>query len=188
MILKGKLSKLRPIKISDAEMTLKWRLSDRAKFMQSGAKTIKEQEAWIRNALLKDNELTFVIEFNDISVGMFAICNINKAYRHCSIDRLLIGEKELVGSFPVAFESELLLCDYVFNEMDMHKIYGDIMEDNKEMIKFRKYLGYSFDGVLRDQYIFNEIFKDTLLVSLLKKEYVTKSRNRLLGLIRLSQI
>lgn len=187
MILKGKLSKLRPIEISDAEITLKWRLSDRAKFMQLGAKTVKEQETWISNSLQKDNEITFVIEFNDIPVGMFAVCNINKLYRHCSIERLLIGEKELVENYPIAYESELLLCDYIFNVMNMNKINGDIMEDNKDMIKFRKYLGYSFDGILRDQYIINGKFKDTLLVSMLKVEYF-KCRKKLLGLIRLSQI
>lgn len=188
MILKGQFAKLRPINEADAAITLKWRLSDRAKFMQSGAKTVLEQENWISNSLKKENEITFIIEFNDVPVGMFAVCNINKTYRHCSIERLLIGEKKLVGNFPIAFESELLLCDYIFNELNMHKINGDIMEDNKDMIKFRKYLGYSFDGVLRDQYIINGEFKSTLLVSVFESEYLNKCRNRLSGLIRLSQL
>lgn len=187
MILTGQFAKLRPIAVTDAAITLKWRLSDRAKFMQSGAKTVAEQENWIISALKKENEITFIIEFNDIPVGMFAICNINKVYRHCSIERLLIGEKETVGTYPIAFESELLLCDYIFNKLNMHKINGDIMEDNKNMIKFRKYLGYSFDGVLRDQYIINNEFKSTLLVSVFESEYLNKCRNRLLGLIKLSR-
>ena len=188
MILQGQFAKLRKIVLEDAALTLKWRLSDRARLMQAGSKTVEEQEVWISNSLKKQNEITFIIEFNDLPVGMFAICNINKVYRHCSIERLLIGEKEIVGEYPIAFESELLLCDYIFNELDMHKINGDIMEDNKDMIKFRKYLGYSFDGVLRDQYIINNEFKSTLLVSVLEKEYFTKCRNRLLGLIKLSQL
>jgi diamine N-acetyltransferase len=187
MILQGQFAKLRPIVLEDAALTLKWRLSDRARLMQSGSKTVKEQENWISNSLKKQNEVTFIIEFNDVPVGMFAICNINMVYSHCSMERLLIGEKEIVRTYPIAFESELLLCDYIFNELDMHKINGDIMEDNKDMIKFRKYLGYSFDGVLRDQYIINKEFKSTLLVSVLENEYFTKCRNRLLGLIKLSQ-
>jgi len=187
MILKGKFVQLRPIEIADAAITLKWRLSDRAKFMQSGSKTVEEQENWISNTLKKTNEITFIIEYNNVPVGMFAICNINKVYRNCSIERLLIGEKEIVGKAPVAFESELLLCDYIFNEMNMHKVNGDIMEDNKDMIKFRKYLGYSFDGKLRDQYIINGAFKSTYLVSALHNEYNNKCRSRLMGLIRLTQ-
>jgi len=179
---------LRPIEISDSQITLKWRLSERAKFLQSGSKTVEQQENWIKNALNKSNEMTFIIEYNEIPVGMFAICNINYNNRNCSLERLLIGEKDVVGNIPVAFESELLLCDYIFNEMKMHKIYGDIMEDNKGIIKFRKYLGYSFDGVLRDQYVFNGKYKDTLLVSLLDQEYTKKCRPKLLGLIRISQV
>lgn len=97
--------------------------------------------------------------------------------------------EELSGKYiPIAFESELLLCDYIFNELNMHKINGDVMEDNKDMIKFRKYLGYSFDGVLRDQYIINNEFKSTLLVSVLESEYLNKCRNRLLGLIKISRL
>lgn len=188
MVFKGKFATLRPIMVEDAAITLKWRLSDRAKFMQAGAKTVEEQENWISNSLVKTNEVTFIMEYNNCLVGMFAICNINYNYRNCSIERLLIGEKDIVGNIPVAFESELLLCDYIFGEMKMHKINGDIIVDNKDMIQFRKYLGYSFDGVLRDQYIINGDYKSTHLVSLLHQEYNDKSRKRLLGLIRLSQI
>jgi RimJ/RimL family protein N-acetyltransferase len=187
MILNGNFAKLRPIEISDAQKTLKWRLSERAKFMQDGAQTLEQQEKWITNAKNKTNEITFIIEFNNISVGMFAICNINHTYRNCSIARLLIGEKEIVGKTPVAFESELLLCDFIFNDMNMHKINGDIMEDNKKVIKLRKYLGYSFDGVLRDQYIIDGKFKSTLIISMLKQEYISNCRPRLLGLIKLSK-
>jgi len=188
MILSGKFAKLRPIEFADAEITLKWRLSERGKFLQPGAKTVEQQAKWISDALLKTNEITFIIEFNEIPVGMFAICNINHNNKNCSIGRLLIGEKAIVGNIPVAFESELLLCDYIFDGMTMHKINGDIMEDNKDMIKFRKYLGYSFDGVLRDQYIFNGLYKDTLLVSLLDIEYLNKCRPKLLSLIKLGQV
>lgn len=188
MILERERIKLRPIGVSDAEKTLQWRLSERAKLMQSGAKTVKEQEAWINSTLLKTNEITFIIEFDNLPVGMFAICNINKRYKNCSIERLLIGEKEIVGNHPVAFESELLICDYAFNDLDMHKVKGDIMEDNKDMIKFRKYLGYNFDGFLRDEYVIQGQFKSTHLVSILKKEYQMKTRKRLLGLINLSKV
>ena len=48
MILERESTKLRPIKASDAAKTLQWRLSERAKFMQSGAKTVEEQEVWIK--------------------------------------------------------------------------------------------------------------------------------------------
>ncbi len=188
MILTGKFVKLRPIEITDAQITLNWRLSERAKLMQPGSKTVEQQENWINNALSKSNEITFIIEYKDIPVGMFAICNINVNYKNCSIERLLIGEKEIVGNIPVAFESELLLCDHIFNEMKMHKINGHIMGDNKDMIKFRKYLGYHTDGVLRDQYIIQGLYRDTIMVSLLEHEYISKCRNRLIGLISLSQV
>ncbi len=188
MELKGKFATLRPIEVTDARLTLQWRLSERAKFMQIGAQTVEEQENWIKIALAKSHEITYIIEYNNTPVGMFAIGNINHKYKNCSLERLLIGEKEIVGNAPVAFESELLLCDHIFDTMKMHKINGDIMEDNTDMVRFRKYLGYHFDGILRDQYIIQGEFKNTLLVSLLEKEYQSKTRKMLVNLIKLSQI
>ena len=155
--------------------------------MQSGASTVEEQKEWIKNAMAKIDEITFIIEHRNIPVGMFAVCNINKIYKHCSIERLLLGETEIVGHSPVAYECELLVCDYIFSEMKMHKIYGDIMEDNIDMIKYRKYLGYRFDGMLRDHYIFNGVFKNTHLISLLRSEYYNKCRKKILFLIELNQ-
>jgi len=187
VILKGKHVTLRPITVADAETTLKWRLSDRAKFLQRGAQSIQEQENWIGGSLNKTNETTFIIEYDSKPVGMIAVCEINKTHNHCVYGRLLIGEKETAATAPVAFESELLICDYIFNELKMHKLYGDMLEENTEMVKFRKYLGYKFEGMQRDHYLINGEYKNILFVSLLDSEYQSITRKRLLNLITISR-
>ncbi|MEZ4761653.1 MAG: hypothetical protein R3C26_00160 [Calditrichia bacterium] len=35
-----------------------------------------------------------------------------------------------------------MLLDHLFLDLDFHKLYGEIAEDNIEMIKTRDYLGY----------------------------------------------
>lgn len=182
MILKGKLSTLRPITEDDAEITLIWRLSDRAKFLQRGAKTIDGQRAWIA-AKLKTDELNFIIEYKDKPVGMIALHDISDVHKSVQMGRLLIGEEEWVGKAPVAFEADLMLCDYVFDVLKMHKIYGDVMEDNVGMLKTRLYLGYNQDGILRDHYTYDGVYKNTIAVSLLEDEYRKICRPKLTQLI-----
>ena len=74
MIFNGKISRLRPITVDDAEVTLKWRLSERAKLMQQGANSVEEQKAWIASKLNGD-EVNCIIEYKGVPVGMI---NCNK--------------------------------------------------------------------------------------------------------------
>ena len=182
MILEGRIATLRPIAEEDAETTLAWRLSSRAKLLQRGAKTIAEQKAWIA-AKLKTNEFNFIIEYRAKPVGMIALHDINHLHKSVQMGRLLVGEEKRVGKMPVAFEADLLLCDFAFDVLKMHKIYGDVMEDNLGMIKTRLYLGYKQDGILRDHYLFDGIYKNTVALSILEEEYRTICRPKIIQLI-----
>jgi RimJ/RimL family protein N-acetyltransferase len=182
MILNGSIATLRPITIDDAEITLGWRLSKRAKMLQRGAKNIEEQASWISSKLETD-ELNFIIEYKGRPVGMIALHDINNIHKSAQMGRLLIGEEDLVGKAPVAFEADLLLCDYAFNVIKIHKIYGDVLQENHGMLKTRLYLGYKQDGILRDHYLYDGVFKNTVAVSLLEDEYRKVCRPKLVQLI-----
>lgn len=186
MELKGSITTLRPITIDDAEITLAWRQSERAKLLQRGASTIEGQRAWIQ-ARLKTSDLNFIIEYRQRPVGMIALLDINTVHNSVQMGRLLVGEEEFVGRAPVAFEADLMLCDYAFDTLKMHKIYGDVMEENYGMIKTRLYLGYKQDGILRDHYNYDGVYKNTVALSILEGEYRTTCRPKLVQLIALLQ-
>ncbi len=184
MILKGDIATLRPLTVDDAELTFAWRSSTRAALLQRGATTVDEQRAWI-TAKLSTSELNCIIEHRGRPVGMIALLDISTLHRSVQMGRLLIGEEEFVGKAPVAFEADLLLCDYAFDVLNMHKIYGDVMEDNHGMLKARFYLGYKQDGILRDHYVYDGVYKNTVAVSILEDEYRTICRPRLVSLIQM---
>jgi len=184
VILKGDITTLRPITIDDAELTFAWRNGERAKLLQRGATTIDEQRIWI-TAKLKTNELNFVIEYRDTPVGMIALLDISHLHKSVQMGRLLLGEEAFVGKAPVAFEADLMLCDYAFDVLKMHKIHGDIMEDNYGMLKTRFYLGYKQDGILRDHYVYDGEYKNTVAVSILEDEYRKVCRPKLVSLIKM---
>ncbi|MEZ4748949.1 MAG: GNAT family N-acetyltransferase [Calditrichia bacterium] len=184
MVLTGDITVLRPLAITDAALTFRWRQSQRAKFLQRGAKTVEAQEQWIATAV-QSRDLNFIMEFRDEPVGMIALQEMNHLHKNAVLGRLLIGEPEKVGNAPVAFEAELLLLDHLFLDLDFHKLYGEIAEDNIAMIKTRDFLGYHRDGLLRDHYNFDGTFKNAVAVSLLKNEYVQTTRKKLVDLIRL---
>jgi RimJ/RimL family protein N-acetyltransferase len=184
MILEGKLVRLRPLTPADAEITWRWRQGERAKYLNRGARTVEEQRAWIlRNQ--GEGEFNFIMEYQGEPVGTISIYGINQQHKSALIGRLIVGEDGRVGNAPVAAEAELLICDYIFRDLGLHKIHGDIVEDNVGVVKFRAYLGYHQDGVLRDHFWDGTAYRNMIAVSLLDKEYFSQCRPRLVALIEL---
>jgi UDP-4-amino-4,6-dideoxy-N-acetyl-beta-L-altrosamine N-acetyltransferase len=184
VIMHGKVVVLRPLKASDAAITLCWRMGQRARLMQRGAKTIEAQTAWIIRSE-QAGDLNYIMEYRGEPVGMIALQELSELHKSIQMGRLLIGEPEIVGSAPVAFEADLLLCDYVFDTLQLHKIYGDVLEDNLAMLRTRLYLGYKQDGLLREHYNYDGVYKNTVAVSLLEDEYRQTCRPKLVQLIDL---
>lgn len=169
MIFKGHFATLRPLSVDDAEITLKWRQSDRAKMLQRGSQTVEQQRDWIY-ASNASGDLNFIVEYYGRPVGMESLCNINSIHKTVSTGRMLLGYKL---EAPVMFEADLILCDYAFGTLGMDTIYGDVMEDNLAMINFRLHLGYHKDGVLRSHYLYDGVRKNTVALSVLKDEWAS---------------
>lgn len=185
VVLAGRFVRLRPLELEDTAMTLRWRLSDRAAHLQKGAGNENEQRAWIAAHINHPGEFNFIIECGAAPVGMVALHDINHTHHSAAMGRLLIGEPAIVGPAPVFFETEMLICDYAFEELKMHKIYGDIMETNIGMIRTQLYLGFKQDGILREHYFSRGAFRNTIALSLLEDEYRNVCRPKLVQMISL---
>lgn len=183
MQLAGKFATLRELIPEDAEMTFRWRHCQRAHSLNKGASTIEQQRQWI---LARKNyeELNFIIQYKDIPVGMIALQDISKMHKSAMTGRFLIAEQAIVGSAPVAFETELLLLDYAFDVLKLHKIYGLVREDNMGVLRLRSYLGYHQDGVLRDHYFMDGKYINAVAFSLLVNEYRKLCRPKMESMIK----
>ena len=115
-LIKGAFVTLRPLSLSDASITLQWRQSSRAIFLNRGAQTHEEQERWISSRPM--NEYNFIICLqDDRPVGMVSLSDIDLTHRRAEPGRFLIGEEELVRGIPVAAESMKLLYTLAFEKI-----------------------------------------------------------------------
>jgi RimJ/RimL family protein N-acetyltransferase len=183
MKLEGQFVSLRPLSPDDAAITLQWRLSPRSAFLQPGASTVAEQRSWIV-AHQRDSEQNFIIQMGTQPVGMISLYDINLRNRNAELGRLLIGDAEASRGVPVFYETELLLCDYAFESLKLHKLYGHIMEGNDPMLRAMLCLGFNREGLLRDHYLVGDSFQSAVAVSLLDEEYWQSCRPMLVQMIR----
>jgi RimJ/RimL family protein N-acetyltransferase len=183
----GNFTRLRPIHSDDAEITLRWRLSNRARLLNKGAETVAEQRSWIQSR--PSSELNYVIETRKSQpVGCIALIDINFVHRRAESARFLIGEEESARGFPIAVEAMKLLYEVAFDQLKLLRVYGVIAEDNALMLKWQKYLGMKEEGRLRRHSYINGRFQDHIAVGIFDSEFREVTLPRMNGLIALAGI
>ncbi|MBB3905645.1 GNAT family N-acetyltransferase [Methylobacterium brachythecii] len=170
--LPGVFVDLRPIEVSDAVATCKWRSADRARHLNQGAQTPNDQARWI--ASRPQSEHNFIIQLkSNQPVGMLSLVDVDERNSRAETGRFLIGEEDLVKGQPVAIEAMALLYDFAFNGLGLARLYGTIAASNTLMIKWQKFLGMKQEGVLRNHYRIGGEFQDAVAMGILEDEYRT---------------
>lgn len=182
----GEFVNLRLLDDKDAEVTLKWRESDRASLLNKGAQTIEDQAKWINSRPV--NEYNFIIETKDEKpLGMLSLVAIDTVNKRAESARFLIGDKDGAKGIPAAVEAMKLLYELAFYELKLNRVYGTIASDNKQMIKWQKYLGMKQEGVLRDHYFMNGSFQDAICLGILAEEYEKNALPKMKVLMKMGQ-
>ena len=180
--LKGEFVTLRPLTLDDAPMTLRWRQSARAIYLNSGAQTLAQQEEWI--ASRPASEYNFVITLKEgLAVGMVSLIDVNQVHRRAEPARFLIGEEDAVRGIPAAVEAMKLIYSLAFDDLDLLRVFGTSASDNLLMIKWQNFLGMKEEGRLRKHYFLNGRFQDAVVLGMLVEEYRTIALPRMSALI-----
>jgi diamine N-acetyltransferase len=183
MHLTGRYVVLRPLRTEDAEVTLGWRLSERAGLLNAGASSTEDQAAWI--ASRPGDELNFMIELRSgRPVGMLSLIEIDEIHRRAVPARFLIGEPDLVRGVPVAVEALKLLYELAFDRLGLHRIHGTVVAENRQMLKLHLYLGMKEEGRLREHQFIAGRYHDIVCVGMMESEYRTVAVPRMSALIR----
>lgn len=68
------------------------------------------------------------------------------------------------------------LCKYLFNSRQAHKIELEVVSANKSAINCYKKCGFKEEGIRRSKYYYSGRYLDTIIMGLLKKEFIEALR------------
>lgn len=182
--LKGNFVDLIPLEIADAQLTLKWRNQDRARFLNRVYSDEKGQVDWIKSRPLSERNFMLVLKSGE-KVGMLSLINIDLDNRRAESARFLIGEEEKCAGEPIATEAMFLLYRYAFDYLKLSRIYGHVQASNRMMIKWQKFFGMKEEGVWRSHYKTDDGFDDAILLGILNDEYIHTAKKRFESLIKM---
>jgi len=174
-MIKGEKIGLSAISENELETLMKWRNipSFRKYFREYRELNMSMQKKWF-DKINQDNSIHMFsisrLEDNKL-LGCCGLTYIDWKNRNADLS-LYIGFKEsYIDQKGYAKEASLLLFDYGFNELGLHKIWTEIYEYDERKLDLYKRIGFKKDGILRDNNYHDGNWWDSIMLSVLEQEY-----------------
>lgn len=166
--------KLRQLKIKDVERMLTWMHSKESKdiFAKDFNKYTKEDVTnFVKMKNTKNNINYACVNDDDEYLGTVSLKNID--YDNKNAEYAISFMKEAQGTGAALFATKEILKQ-AFEELNLEKVYLDVLETNKRAISFYKKVGFIQEGTFRKHFIKNNEYINLLYFSILKEEYYEK--------------
>lgn len=158
---------LRKITIEDTNDIIRWRnhADVRKKFISQELFTKEKHEEWLRSNVDTGKAIQMII--CDLQkkkpIGTTYVRDIDKIFRKGEFG-IFIGEKIARGK-GIGNEVTMLMCDYVFKTIKLHKIYLRVFEDNIQARRCYEKAGFAQEGHLHDEVFIDDKPKDIILMA-----------------------
>jgi len=175
-MIKGKLVGLRAVEAEDLILLRDWRniASLRRNFREFRELSMMNQETWYSKISNSPNDFMFVIERLDDQqlLGACGLLYVNWIIRSADYS-FYIGYKDAyIDEEGYAEEASRLLINYGFGNLNLNKMWMELYEfDEKKINFFMGKFPFERDGVLRQNCFEDGRYYDSLIISLLRKDY-----------------
>lgn len=170
------LIKIIPMTMEHAELIVKWRNNPLIleSLFSSEKITLESHTKWFERYIIGTDRKEFIIYHvgSDKAVGTIGLSNIDIVNSKAEYG-IIIGEDEFRGR-GIAKAASMLILEHGFNILGLNKIYLKVLINNKDAIGLYKKLGFTQEGLLRQDIYKNGTFKDVVIMSLLKSDFLSE--------------
>jgi UDP-4-amino-4,6-dideoxy-N-acetyl-beta-L-altrosamine N-acetyltransferase len=164
---------LRALKEDDSTLFYTWR-NDLEYIKNTKSFRLPKHEGlekeWVDNVMTDkgDKSVVLIIE-TDKPIGFIQATNIDWVSRNCYFGIAICEESE--RGKGIGKRSMKLLFDYLFGELNMHKVSLEVTSFNENSIALYESFGFKREGTLREHYYWNNEYHDVHIYGLMKNEY-----------------
>ena len=184
-MINGKFVTLRIIEKGDIEMIRKWRNSPELYSFFASRDFISQiqQENWFATKATAKDSLFLLIINNTTSepIGMTHLESIDCRNRNAEWGIYIADPKDRVGIF--ATEAVYLLFNYVFDYLNLVKIYGNTLATNQRGRRFHKSVGFTEEAQFERHIFVDGDYVDLIWIALFRSTWNDTKRKELASLI-----
>jgi RimJ/RimL family protein N-acetyltransferase len=174
MRLVGDNISLRPMRPEEVELIHSWvNLPEILPFWYGRVKSLPEVKAdYTTDYFTDDDPYTgrcFAIETVDIPIGMICYNRIDRDNRNVDID-MLIGDKKY-WNLGLGSDALKTFIRYLFTHFGLNRIWLGSYVYNERALRTYEKAGFMREGVLREDAYIEGKFVDTIVLSILRREF-----------------
>lgn len=128
---------------------------------------LDRQRRWFARISVDPSCRHWLIRCSGQTVGLAYLSDIDLAHRRCNCG-FYIGEKRFQRFGGLILPG---IVNYVFEQLDFHKIYGEVLAGNDNVLKLHELHGYRPVGVWREQVFKYGRWHDVHLFELLRGQW-----------------
>lgn len=180
----SKLGELRAVRTEELELMLSWRNapSVRANMYTRHEISLVEHLAWWARIQDRTDQKYFTYESQGVPLGIVAFTGIDVASKNSSWAFYASPEAPKgTGS-----KMEFLALEHSFHDMQLHKLWCEVLAFNVAVIKLHQKFGFKVEGVLREQHRMDESNIDIYRLGILASEWRMLREEMLDKLLKLS--
>ena len=164
----------RAIEEKDLQLIVQWRNNpdNNYYFYEHEPLSLSMQKIWYDKYLKSiDTDKIFIIDEISTSetIGMVSVYHIDYRSKKAEWGRLLLVEKARGKGYGK--EIEKTIYSYVFNYLNLNKLFCEIYSFNTPVINLHEKMGCKVDGILRQHIYRHGKYQDVTTMSILKEEY-----------------
>ena len=110
-----------------------------------------------------------VLKENERMIGEAGLLRMFPAWRTTDLS-IIIGDKEAWAQ-GYGVEAILLLLDYAFGYLNMHRVALGVVGFNERALRFYEKVGFQREGIQRDGYYHDHRYHDFVMMSILEDEF-----------------
>jgi len=169
--------RLRPMRMDDAGQVLAWRNAPHVSRYMFTTQTIAMDAhvQWLERTLDSPAHQYWVIEHNDVDLGVANLTDIDLHHRRCAW-AFYLGAEQTPG--PIAVAVELAVMGIVFGEMQLDKLISEVLAFNDRVVEMHERAGFVREGVLRDHIRRSDGVHDVVVLSMLRREWQERHETR----------
>ncbi len=160
----------------DAELIYQWMNDDELKKMSVGLnRRMCKDEAleWVKARMHHNNYQVFwaiCARDSNKMIGYACLTDIHYINSSANFSGIVIGDRDYQDGLAW-IETYLFVYEYVFERLNLHRLYGTAINEHKSTILIRSVMFSHTEGIMRDAAFKNGRYYDVSISSVLSNEY-----------------
>lgn len=143
-------------------------------FYSSQEISLQEHLVFFSKTMKNPDEIYAGIFLSDQTfVGMAALYSIDRINKKAEYGRLILDPKQ--RGKRIGSKIDQIITKLGFNKLGLNKLYAEVFEENKSVVNLHLRAGFKVDGKLRQHILKDGVWKDVILISMLREDYSSSS-------------